>query len=92
MLVGQSQARMSNAATVSAGVGTSTSIRLATPQIRQRFPVAANTPQMLKVMTSQVGSVPQIITLASARAAGIGVSVCSPLILKYEFAFVGFNY
>lgn len=82
MLIGQSQVHMSNAATVAAGVGTSASIRLATPQVRQRFTVAASTPQVLKVMTSQAGNIPQIITLGSARAPGIGVSVCSPLVFE----------
>lgn len=84
-LLGQSQARSAGAvAAVAAGtglIGTSTSIRLATPQARQRSPVAANAPQVLKVMNTQAGNVPQIITLASARAPGIMASVCICLIL-----------
>lgn len=86
-LLGQSQARSAGAAAVAAGtglIGTSTSIRLATPQVRQRSPVAANAPQVLKVMNTQAGNVPQIITLASARAPGITASVCSSLtFIKY---------
>lgn len=83
-LLGQSQARSAGAAAVAAGtglIGASTSIRLATPQVRQRSPVAANTPQVLKVMNTQAGNMPQIITLASARAPGITTSVGSSLIL-----------
>lgn len=69
-----SQVRASTAAAGVASTSTS-AIRLTIPQVRQRSPVAASAPQVLKVMGTQAGSVPQIITLASARASGIVASV-----------------
>lgn len=79
-----SQVRASTAAAGVAGTSTS-AIRLTIPQVRQRSPVAASAPQVLKVMGTQAGSVPQIITLASARASGIVASVCTFLYDLWTF-------
>ena len=57
------------------GVTPTSTIRLTVPQMRQKQPVVSNSPQVLKVMGSQPGSMPQIITLSSARASGVLASV-----------------
>jgi len=51
------------------GTPTQSAVRLTVPPAnRQRAPMTTSSPQVLKVVGTQPGSVPQIITLSSARA------------------------